>query len=98
MTITKRWVKALQSIYRPDASGERRKNSDSRRYEVSPPDLLNSCFGYVAVSRASHKATIVTDDLNRLAQQIGTGVSKSSALERTQNLSRTQDSAIGIGL
>ena len=44
------------------------------------PDLLNSRFGYVPVSRASHEASIFTDDANRLNQRLGTDVSKSSAL------------------
>jgi hypothetical protein len=48
------------------------------------PDLLNSRFGYVAVSRASHEATIFTDDANRLNQRIGTEVNKSSALNLEQ--------------
>jgi ATP-dependent exoDNAse (exonuclease V) alpha subunit len=51
------------------------------------PDLLSSRFGYVAVSRASHDATIFTDDVARLAQQLGTDVSKTSALEINQSLS-----------
>ena len=48
------------------------------------PDLLSSRFGYVAVSRASHEATIFTDDVNRLGQQLSTDVSKTSALEIQQ--------------
>ena len=32
------------------------------------PDLLSSRFGYVAVSRASHEATIFTDDAMKLSQ------------------------------
>ena len=44
------------------------------------PDLLNSRFGYVALSRASHEACIFTDDANRLNKRLGTEVSKSSAL------------------
>jgi len=48
------------------------------------PDLLNSRFGYVAVSRASHEATIFTDDMTKLSQQLGTDVSKTSALEIQQ--------------
>ena len=47
------------------------------------PDLLSSRFGYVAVSRASHEATIFTNDINRLAQQLGTEVSKTAAVELT---------------
>ena len=49
------------------------------------PDLLNSRFGYVAVSRASHEATIFTNDANRLTPQLSTDVSKSSALEVNQS-------------
>jgi ATP-dependent exoDNAse (exonuclease V) alpha subunit len=45
------------------------------------PDLLSSRFGYVAVSRASHEASIFTDDVTRLGQQLSTEVSKTSALE-----------------
>jgi len=50
------------------------------------PDLLNPRFGYVAVSRASHEATIFTDDATRLCQQLGMEVTKSSALEITPSL------------
>jgi len=45
------------------------------------PDLLNARFGYVAVSRGSHEAEVFTDDVNRLAQQLGNDVNKTSALE-----------------
>jgi conjugative relaxase-like TrwC/TraI family protein len=45
------------------------------------PDLLNSRFGYVSVSRASHDATIFTNDAAKLGQQLGTESSKTSALE-----------------
>jgi conjugative relaxase-like TrwC/TraI family protein len=62
------------------------------------PDLLNSRFGYVAVSRASHEATVFTDDVTRLAQQLGIEVSKSSALEITQDVSAARDQGIGIGI
>lgn len=48
------------------------------------PDLLNSRFGYVAVSRASHDATVFTDNANRLGERLGTEVSKSSALTLEQ--------------
>jgi hypothetical protein len=30
------------------------------------PDLLNSRFGYVAISRASHDATLYTDDMTKI--------------------------------
>lgn len=49
------------------------------------PDLLSSRFGYVAVSRASHEATIFTDDVSRLSQQLGTEVTKTVALEINQS-------------
>jgi ATP-dependent exoDNAse (exonuclease V) alpha subunit len=45
------------------------------------PDLLNSRFGYVSLSRASHKATLFTDDMTKLGPQLGADVSKTSALE-----------------
>ena len=45
------------------------------------PDLLNARFGYVSVSRASHEATLFTNDIARLAPQLSADVSKTSALE-----------------
>ncbi len=44
------------------------------------PDLLNSRFGYVSISRASHEATIFTNDATRLSHGLGAEVSKTSAL------------------
>jgi ATP-dependent exoDNAse (exonuclease V) alpha subunit len=35
------------------------------------PDLLNSRFGYVSISRASHQAMLFTDDLAKLGPQLG---------------------------
>jgi ATP-dependent exoDNAse (exonuclease V) alpha subunit len=58
------------------------------------PDLLNSRFGYVSISRASHQATLFTDDMAKLAPQLGADVSKTSALEITQASSISQ----GIGM
>jgi len=60
------------------------------------PDLLNSRFAYVSISRASHEATLFTDDIAKLAPQLGADVSKTSALEINQALSIAQ--GIGIGL
>jgi hypothetical protein len=60
------------------------------------PDLLNSRFGYVSVSRASKEATVFTDDLAKLRPQLGADVSKTSALEINQASSVAQ--GIGIGL
>jgi len=61
---------------------------------VLHPDLLNSRFGYVAISRASHEATLFTDDMAKLGPQLGAEVSKTSALEINQASSIAQ----GIGL
>ena len=60
------------------------------------PDLLNSRFGYVSISRASHEATLFTDDMAKLAPQLGADVSKTSALEINQASSAAH--VIGIGL
>jgi ATP-dependent exoDNAse (exonuclease V) alpha subunit len=51
------------------------------------PDLLNSRFAYVSISRASHQATLFTDDMAKLGPQLGADVSKTSALEINQGLS-----------
>jgi conjugative relaxase-like TrwC/TraI family protein len=45
------------------------------------PDLLNSRFGYVSISRASDQATLFTDDVAKLGRRLGADVSKTSALE-----------------
>ncbi len=60
------------------------------------PDLLNSRFAYVSISRASHQATLFTDDMTKLAPQLGAEVSKTSALEINQVSSVAH--GIGIGL
>jgi len=60
------------------------------------PDLLNSRFAYVSISRASHEATLFTDDLAKLGPQLGAEVSKTSALEINQASSIAQ--GIGLGL
>jgi conjugative relaxase-like TrwC/TraI family protein len=56
------------------------------------PDLINSRFGYVSISRASHQATLFTDDAAKLRPQLGADVSKTSALEINQA------SSIGLGI
>jgi conjugative relaxase-like TrwC/TraI family protein len=58
------------------------------------PNLLNSRFAYVSISRASHQATLFTDDMAKLGPQLGADVSKTSALEITPASSVAQ----GIGL
>jgi hypothetical protein len=59
-------------------------------------DQLNSRFGYVSISRASHEAMLFTDDLAKLGPQLGAEVSKTSPLEIDQVPSVAQ--RIGIGL
>jgi conjugative relaxase-like TrwC/TraI family protein len=58
------------------------------------PGLLNSRFAYVSISRASHQATLFTDDMAKLSPLLGADVSKTSALEINQAPSVAQ----GIGL
>jgi len=57
------------------------------------PDLLNSRFGYVSISRASHEATLFTDDMAKLAPQLEADVSKTSALE----INQTSSDGLGVG-
>jgi ATP-dependent exoDNAse (exonuclease V) alpha subunit len=56
------------------------------------PDLLNSRFGYVSISRASHEATLFTNDVTRLGPQLAADVSKTSALEINHSVS------VGLGI
>ena len=58
------------------------------------PNLLNSRFGYVAMSRASHEATLFTNDMTKLTPKLSVDVSKSSAIE----ISRTPSVVRGIGM
>src|ERR1035437_1503610 len=60
------------------------------------PDLLNSRYGYVSISRASHEATLFTDDIAKLAPQLGADVSKTSALELNPAPSVAQGLGIAI--
>lgn len=60
------------------------------------PDLLNSRFGYVSVSRASHEASLFTDNTTRLAQQLGMEVSKTSALEMGQTPSLSPQMGVAL--
>jgi ATP-dependent exoDNAse (exonuclease V) alpha subunit len=58
------------------------------------PDLLNSRFGYVSISRASHDAMLFTNDVAKLSPQLAADVSKTSALE----INQTPSNAQGIGM
>ena len=60
------------------------------------PDLLNSRFAYVSISRASREATLFTDDMATLGHQLRADVSKTSALEVNQASSVAE--GLGIGL
>ena len=60
------------------------------------PDLLNSRFAYVSVSRASHDVLVFTDDVAKLGPKLGADVSKTSALEINPASSIAQ--GIGLGL
>jgi conjugative relaxase-like TrwC/TraI family protein len=60
------------------------------------PDLLNSRFGYVSISRASHATTLFTDDMAKLAPQLGADVSKTSALDLNPSPSVAQGLGIAI--
>jgi ATP-dependent exoDNAse (exonuclease V) alpha subunit len=62
------------------------------------PDLLNSRFGYVSISRASHEVTLFTDDMAKLGPQIGADVSKTSALEINRDPSIAVAQGMGMGL
>ncbi len=58
------------------------------------PDLLNSRFAYVSISRASHEATLFTDDKAKPGPQLGADVSKTSALE----INRAPSAVQGMGM
>ena len=58
------------------------------------PDLLNSRFGYVSISRASYQATIFTDDAPKMAQMLGVEITKTSALEVARAPSISQEMGI----
>jgi ATP-dependent exoDNAse (exonuclease V) alpha subunit len=60
------------------------------------PDLLNSRFAYVSIYRASHEATLFTDDMAKLGPQLGAEVSKASALEISPSSSVAQGIALGL--
>jgi len=59
------------------------------------PELINTRFAYVSVSRASHDAQIFTNNLAQLAPQLSTDISKTSAFKVAQSAAAIQ--GIGIG-
>ncbi len=60
------------------------------------PELINTRFAYVSVSRASQDAQIFTNDASKLAESLSRDFSKASALDfgKTQNL----NASVGLGL
>jgi len=58
------------------------------------PELINSRFAYVSVSRASHDAQIYTNDAASLAGSLSQDVSKTSAISVGKNQSTTMN--IGV--
>ncbi len=58
------------------------------------PELINSRFAYVSISRASHEAHIYTDHAGSLAESLSHDVTKTSAL----NFSKGNDIAIQQGM
>jgi conjugative relaxase-like TrwC/TraI family protein len=60
------------------------------------PDLLNSRFAYVSISRASREATLFTDDLAKLSPGLAADISKTSALEIGQAPAVTQGMGIAL--
>jgi conjugative relaxase-like TrwC/TraI family protein len=59
------------------------------------PDLINSRFAYVSVSRASHDAHIFTDNAASLGRDLSHNVSKTAALQISQPVVQ---SGLGHGL
>jgi ATP-dependent exoDNAse (exonuclease V) alpha subunit len=53
------------------------------------PDLVNSRFAYVSVSRASFEARIFTDDATRLPARLSAEIDKSAALDFSQAIAKT---------
>jgi conjugative relaxase-like TrwC/TraI family protein len=60
------------------------------------PDLLNSRFGYVSVSRASQEVLIFTNDFEKLGKHFGSESTKTSALEIKQGPGEIQDIAMNL--
>jgi conjugative relaxase-like TrwC/TraI family protein len=58
------------------------------------PELINSRFAYVSVSRASHDAQIFTNDAANLAESLSRDVSKASAID----VGKSQSPIASVGL
>jgi conjugative relaxase-like TrwC/TraI family protein len=53
------------------------------------PDLLNSRFAYVSISRASHEADIYTDDASGLGQKLSNEFSKATATQFNSSVAQS---------
>jgi conjugative relaxase-like TrwC/TraI family protein len=63
------------------------------------PDLLNSRFAYVSISRASLDAKIYTNDAADLGQRLSGEVSKTSAVEFSHSTANAMtDLSLGLGI
>ena len=59
------------------------------------PELINSRFAYVSVSRASHEAHIYTNNAATLAEKLGHDASKTSAVDFTKILDNSIQPGVG---
>jgi conjugative relaxase-like TrwC/TraI family protein len=57
--------------------------------QTAHPDLVNSRFAYVSLSRARFEARIFTDDSTRLPTRLNTEIDKSAALDFSQAVAKT---------
>jgi conjugative relaxase-like TrwC/TraI family protein len=59
------------------------------------PELINSRFAYVSISRASHDAHIYTNNAASLGDDLSRDVSKTAALDFTKSHSNTPEQSVG---
>jgi conjugative relaxase-like TrwC/TraI family protein len=62
------------------------------------PNLVNSRFAYVAISRARHDVVIFTNDSGTIAARLGNEISKSSALGSSPSLELGLNRGLGLDL
>jgi hypothetical protein len=61
------------------------------------PELINSRFAYVSVSRASHEARIFTNDASALNENLSRDVGKASALNLNESENPTSNLELQLG-
>lgn len=87
----------LTAVLRPELPFEEALSS------ADHPELLNSRFAYVAVSRGSINAEIFTDSVEDLETRLGKGINKTAAinfgriLQPTSTPSIRHDTMMSIG-